>query len=66
MMRPVYLGAVIPDGFILQLTILLSVGKTGEEIKQEKIGKKMKTQHGDVRTDRKKIKGRRIKFEDMP
>lgn len=28
MRRPIYLGAVVPDGFVLLLTILLAAGET--------------------------------------
>lgn len=37
-----YLGAVVPDGFVLQLTILFTVGETWEiRLKKERIkGKK--------------------------
>lgn len=31
MMSCIYLGAVVPDGFVLLLTVLLTVGETEEE-----------------------------------
>lgn len=33
-MSPIYLGAVVPDGFVLLLTILLSVGETKKRLKK--------------------------------
>lgn len=36
----IYLGAVVPDGFVLLLTILLSVGEIGEDMQEKKKVKK--------------------------
>lgn len=54
MMSRIYLGAVVPDGFVILLTVLLTVGETRERGQEGKSVKKRRRHNSEGQDEQEK------------